>query len=143
MTAQRWWVKMFARWQARIDASLPEIKLGLQMISSGGIGSASLAYLGQKWLVVPFIIAMVVGILAYAYIAFEKGVKNQVARDRADMTSNFAGPNMWMQALLTAMAVVAGVFGKELTEERRDAIQTELDRAFEELREGIPEDKLR
>lgn len=142
MTANRWWVKLFARWQARIDSSLQEINLGLRFISSGGIGSAALTYLGQRWLVVPFLVGMVVAILAYAYLTFEGGVKNQVARDRADMISNFSGPGNLIDDVLIGVAVFSAVHGRKPADDELEAIIETVREQWDDYRDGIPEEYL-
>lgn len=130
-------MKIFARWQARIDASLQEINLGLRMISSGGIGSAALAYLGQRWLVIPFLIGMIATMLIYAYATFEGGVKNQVARDRADMLSNFGGPSMLMDDTLIGISEFVAVNGRKPTEEEVEMIEEAVKEQWDEYRDGV------
>lgn len=142
MTAQRWWVKSFARWQARIDASLQEINLGLRMISSGGIGSAALEYLGQGWLILPFLTLMVVGVLGYAWVVFEGGVKNQVAKDRQDMISNFSNPTMLIDDILIAVGVYAAINEELPTEEDVGRIAHAVRTEWDDYREGVPEEWL-
>ena len=139
MTANRWWVKMFARWQARIDSSLQEINLGLRMVSSGGIGSAALTYLGQRWLVIPFLASMFIAIFVYAYLTFEGGVKNQVAKDRADMLSDFSGPSMLMNDTLIGISAFVAMNGRKPTAEERKEIEEAVKEQWDEYRDGLPE----
>jgi len=72
----------------------------------------------------------------YAYMFAEGGVWNQVARDRQDMSSNFASPNQRIGTELSALSLAAAMKGRELTEEERDAALSELDSAFERNRDG-------
>ncbi|TQQ78580.1 hypothetical protein EGH24_13745 [Halonotius terrestris] len=137
MTANRWWVKMFARWQARIDASLQEINLGLRFISSGGIGSGALKYFGYSELVLPFLSVMLAVFLTYAFLTFEGGVKNQVARDRADMITNFAGPGSRIDDPLIGAAVFAALEGRPPDDEEFDAIEEAVDDRWREYRDGV------
>jgi hypothetical protein len=137
MTAQRWWVKLFARWQARVDSSLQEINLGLRMISSGGIGSAALTYLGHRWLVIPFLASMLLAIMVYAYLTFEGGVKNQVARDRADMIGNFASPGNMIDDVLIGVAVFSAVHNRQPKDEELEMIIDTVRKQWEEYRDGI------
>jgi hypothetical protein len=60
-----------------------------------------------------------------------------MARDRQDLSSNFAGPSMRMENELIARGILAAQETRELSEEERRAIKRELDEAFEEYRDGI------
>lgn len=142
MTANRWWVKSFARWQARLDASLQEINLGLRMISSGGIGSAALEYLGHGEWVAPFLAFLLGGIFVYAYLTFEGGVKGQVARDRQDMINNFSNPTMMIDDILIAVGVYTAVNGELPTESDVERIVAAVKEQWDEYREGVPEEWL-
>jgi hypothetical protein len=137
MTAQRWWVALFARWQARIDAikgQIQAVSLAVTAFSTfslvlqgAGLGGY-IPYLG--------IILAIVG-PAYAYYFFEGGVWNQVSRDRADMSSNFAGPGARISTEMQARALAAAMQGEQLSPDQRRAIKHEADIAFDEFRDGV------
>ncbi|MDS0220753.1 hypothetical protein NDI54_05225 [Haloarcula sp. S1AR25-5A] len=60
-----------------------------------------------------------------------------MARDRKDLSTNFAGPSMRMENELIARGILAAQENRELSEEERTAIKRELNEAFEEYRDGI------
>jgi hypothetical protein len=137
MTATRWWVRLFARWQARIDSVKGQIQA--VSLSVTALSTFSLVLKGtvlQPYIPVLWGIALVLGPL-YAYLYAEGGVWNQTARDRQDMSNNFAGPNARIQAAMMARALAAMQQGEQLSDEQREAGQEELQQAFEELRDGV------
>ena len=137
MTAVRWWVKMFARWQARIDA----VKGQVQVISIAVTGYSTFSLVlqgaGLGEFVLPLGLILVAVAPIYAYMFFEHGVWNQVSRDRADMSSNYAGPNQRIGTEFTVRGLGALEKGRELTEDERKILQKELDETFSEYRDGI------
>lgn len=143
MTAQRWWVRLFARWQARIDS----IKGQIQAVSLAVTAFSTFSLVLQNFGLgryVPFLgILMAVAGPGYAYLFFEGGVWNQVSRDRADMSGNYAAPGGRINAELMARALAPIVNGGELTDEEREAINRELNRAYLEKRDGIDHEKIK
>lgn len=140
MTANRWWVKVAARWLAWIDG----VKGQVQMLSLAVTAFSTFSIMLQNFGLgryVPYIgaLAIVVGIL-YTYYYNEGGVRNQVARDRQDLSTNYVGPTLRMDDEFIARGILAAQKGKPLTENERDAISTELDAAWDEYRNGLPED---
>jgi hypothetical protein len=137
MTATRWWVRLFARWQARIDSVTAQIQAASLAVTAFSTFSLLLQQSGYGDFI-PFlgVIAAVGGPL-YAYLYFEGGVQNQVARDREDMANNFADPNMRITTELFARASQAAENNERLSASEREAIQNELDAAFREYRDGI------
>jgi len=137
MTAQRWWVRLFARWQARVDAvkgQIQAVSLSITALSTFSLvlkGTVLQPYIPAVW-----VLAVVVG-PAYAYYYAEGGVWNQVSRDRADMSTNYAGPNGAINAELLARTLAAVEKGDELTEREREAARSERDEAFAEYRDGM------
>lgn len=136
MTATRWWVKAFARWQARIDAIKGQIQAASLAVTAFSTFSLVLQGFGLGRYV-PYLGA-VLAILGptYAYLFFEGGVWNQVSRDRADMSSNFAGPAGRISTEMNGRTLTAGMKERPLTEEERRAIKSEADAVFEEYRDG-------
>jgi hypothetical protein len=94
--------------------------------------------LGQY--VLPLGIVLLIAGPAYAYIFAEGGVWNQVSRDRADMSTNFAGPSMKMDDICTGAAVFAAVHGQEPDEKDIEVIENAVDEKWSEYREGIDVD---
>lgn len=137
MTANRWWVKLTARWLARIDG----VKGQVQMLSLAVTAFSTFSLMLQGFGLGRFIpylavVSVVVGIV-YVYLYTEGGVWNQTVRDRQDMSNNFAGPNARIQAEMMAMALAAGQKGEELSDSEREAVKAELEGSFRDLRDGI------
>lgn len=136
MTATRWWVKLFARWQARIDAVKGQIQAASLAVTAFSTFSLVLQNFGLGRYVPYLGAVLAIAGPAYAYYFFEGGVWNQVSRDRADMSSNFAGPASRISTEMNARALAAAMKGEGLTDEERAAIKTEADDVFEEFRDG-------
>ncbi|MDZ7701110.1 MAG: hypothetical protein U5J98_03045 [Halobacteriales archaeon] len=137
MTAQRWWVKLAARWLARVDGVSGMIQLAMLGLTGLSTATLTLRQYGHGEYAWPLIAIVSAGTLVFTYLYTEGGVWNQVSRDRQDLSSNFAGPSMRMNNELLARGILAAEEGRELTEGERTAIKAELDDAFAEYREGI------
>jgi len=136
-TAERWWVKMAARWLARVDGVSSQIRVGSLGVTAFSTFSLVLQNSGHGEYVVPLGIASLVGFPVYTYLYTEQGVWNQVNRDKNDLSSNFAGPTMRIDDEMIARSMLAALYGRELTDEEREAIQNEADATFEEYRDGV------
>lgn len=138
MTANRWWVKLFARWKAKISAVQADIGLFFAAVRTVAIVSGIMTYFAwPTWSIALLMGAMIGGGFTYAHLYSEGGVWNQMQRDKRDLSNNFAGPNGRIVQEIGARAFVAGMLGRELTEEEREAIAHEADVSFAELRDGI------
>jgi len=136
-TATRWWVQLAARWLARVDAVKGQVQMFSLAVTAFSTFSIMLQGFGLGRFV-PYLGAFAGGgLVVYTYLYAEGGVWNQVNRDRADLSSNYAGPASRINNELTACALVAGQKGRELTDEERSAISDELDYAFAKYRDGI------
>lgn len=137
MTANRWWVKLAARWLARIDGVKGQVQMFSLAVTAFSTFSLVLQNAGYGH-VVPWIAigGVCIGIL-YTYLYTEGGVWNQVQRDRQDLSNNFAGPNSAIQAELNARTYAAAKFGRPLTDEEREAAQVEREATFTEHRDGL------
>lgn len=137
MTANRWWVKLAARWLARVDGVSGMIQLAMLGLTGLSTATLTLRQYGHGEYAWPLIGVVAVGTLAFTYLYTEGGVWNQVSRDRQDLSSNFASPSMRMSNELIARGILAAQETRELTEREREAIKDELDHAFREYRDGI------
>jgi len=140
MTAQRWWVRLAARWLARVDGVNGQLRLLFLAMTGYGVVLQTLAQYGLGSYALEVLAVSGVVLVGYTYYYNEGGVRNQVSRDRTDLSSNFAGPTMRMDNEFIARGVLAAQMGRELTEQERRAIQQELDDAWHEYRDGLPED---
>jgi hypothetical protein len=137
MTANRWWVRLAARWLARVDGVSGMIRLAMLGLTGISTATLTLRQYGHGEYAWPLIGTVLILTLVFTYLYTEGGVWNQMARDRQDLSSNFAGPSMRMNNELIARGILAARESRELSEEERGAIKRELDEAFEEYRDGI------
>ncbi|MFB6362218.1 MAG: hypothetical protein ABEH59_12975 [Halobacteriales archaeon] len=137
MTAQRWWVRVAARWLARVDGVSGMIRLAMLGLTGISTATLTLRQYGHGEYAWPLIGVVSVGTLVFTYLYTEGGVWNQMARDRKDLSTNFAGPSMRVNNEILARGILAAEEGRELSEGERDAIKRELDDAFAEYRDGI------
>jgi len=128
---------MAARWLARIDGVSSQIRVASLSVTAFSTFSLVLQNSGHGELVVPLGVAGLIGVPLYTYLYAEHGVWNQVQRDKADMSTNYAGPTLRIDDEHIARGIIAGQKGKALTEEERQAIKDELDLTFEEYRDGV------
>lgn len=136
-TANRWWVRLAARWLARVDGVSGMIRLAMLGLTGISTATLTLRQYGHGEYAWPLIFVVMTGTLVFTYLYTEGGVWNQMSRDRQDLSSNFAGPSMRMNNELLARGILAAREGRELSADEREAIKRELDEAFEEYRDGI------
>ncbi|MDY7082368.1 MAG: hypothetical protein SXQ77_08200 [Halobacteria archaeon] len=141
MTANRWWVKLAARWLARIDGVSGMIRLAMLGLTGISTATITLRQYGHGEYAWPLIFVILVGTLIYTYLYTEGGVWNQMARDRQDLSQNFASPSMRINTEMMARSIVAAQEKRQLSEEEREAIKRELDDAFDEYRDGVDLEK--
>lgn len=137
MTANRWFVRLAARWMARLNG----VKGQIQMFSLAVTAFSTFGLLLQNagyGNLVPYLGATVffAGI-AYIYYFTEGGVWNQVSRDRQDMSTNFSGPTMKMDDTLIGVAVFAAIHGRSPQDDEVDMIEDAVDGQWKEYRNGI------
>lgn len=141
MTAERWWVRMAARWIARIDSVQGHMSLAFQAMTGVGVASGALKYYGMGGLTGPFLVVVAVGLLAYAYLYSEGGVWNQVSRDQSDLSNNFAVPRDVIDDSLIGAAVFAALHGRAPNEEEFEDIVGSVKTYWEGFRDGIDLDE--
>lgn len=138
MTANRWWVRAFARWIARVKSVQGQLNLFFTAISGISLASGALRYFGMPTHIIVILIGLTaVVLLAYTYYYSEGGVWNQVSRDQRDMSANYADPKSRINTEMSARAMAAMLKGRELSDDERTAGLAELDKAYEENRDGI------
>lgn len=137
MTANRWWVKLAARWLARVDGVSGMIQLAMLGLTGISTATLTLRQYGHGEYAWPLIALVGAGTLVFTYLYTEGGVWNQMARDRQDLSTNFASPSMRMNNELIARGMLAAQERRRLSAEERAAIKAELDEAFREYRDGI------
>lgn len=144
MTAQRWWVRVYARWIARVQAVQGQLNLFFTALSGTSLASGALKYFGApSWLIAAFLVALAGLIVAYVYLYSEGGVWNQKERDQKDLSTNYIGPGKAMDMLLQGRqrAVLAQAIDEEWGDGR---IRQEMDREtlalLRDYRDGIDVD---
>jgi len=140
MTAQRWWVQVFARWQARIDSVKGQIQAISLLVTAYSTFSLLLQNSGHGEYVMPMGIILAISGPVYAYLYFEGGVWNQVNRDRADMSGDYAAPGGTINSILTAAALAPVITGEPLDKDSFEEMKESATFGFEQLREGILDD---
>jgi hypothetical protein len=137
MTANRWWVKLAARWLARIDG----VKGQVQMFSLAVTAFSTFSIMLQGFGLgdyVPFIGVLAVGLgITYAYLYSEGGVWNQVAKDRQDMSGDFAPPDAKINNAIGGAAIFAAIHGREPTEDELETIIDAVDTPWQDMRDGV------
>jgi hypothetical protein len=136
-TANRWWVRIAARWLARVDGVSGMIRLAMLGLTGISTATLTLRQYGHGEYAWPLIVVVMTGTLVFTYLYTEGGVWNQMSRDRQDLSNNFAGPSMRINDELLARGLLAAQEKRELSDAERDAIKNELDAAFDEYRDGL------
>jgi len=135
-TAERWPVRFAARWMARIEGVSGHIQLASLALTAFSTFSLLLEQVGLG-AYIPYIgTAGLGGLIVFTWAYTELGVWNQVIRDERDMSTNHSHPAQRIDDEFIGRAVVAGVKGRQLTDEERRAIDEELDHGFREYRDG-------
>jgi len=137
MTAQRWWVRAAARWIARINGVQGQVQMFSLAVTAFSTFSLVLQNAGYGHLVLPLGLLGLVGFPIYVFLYTEGGVWNQVARDRQDLSNNFAAPSSRIRAEMLARTLRACEKGESLSADEREAMDEELEAAFRDLRDGI------
>jgi len=140
-TADRWWVRVAARWLARIDGVSGQLRLAMLVMTGLSTATVALQNAGLQRFALPLIGVTGVGLAAFAYVYTEGGVWNQMARDRADMSSNYATPQAKIAAEMNAVGMFVAVKGRAPSPSEREAIETGVDDVFDEYRDGMELDR--
>jgi len=136
-TAERWWVRLAARWLARVDGVKGHIQVASLGVTAFSTFSLVLQNSGHGDMVVPLGVAGLLSFPIYTYLYTEGGVWNQVGRDRQDLSTNFAGPTMLMDDVLIGVSVFAAMHGRPPNEEEFKAIEEAVDTNWQNYRDGV------
>lgn len=142
MTAQRWWVRIAARWLARIDGVNGQLRLLFLAMTGYGITLQTLSQYGLGGWALEFMALSGLLLIAYTYYYNEGGVRNQVSRDRQDLSTNYSGPTMLMDDVCIAIGQFVAENGREPTDDERKMIENAVKRQWMDYRNGIPEEWL-
>lgn len=138
MTANRWWVRLSARWLARIDGVSGQIRLAMLILTGISTASLTLRSYGHGELAWPLIIGIGVGGVVFAYYYTEGGVWNQVDRDRKDLSANYSKPSQRVSGEMNAVATFVAFHGRLPGPEEWELLETAVDRTWRSYRDGVP-----
>lgn len=142
MTAQRWWVRLAARWLARVGGVQQHLRLALLALTGISTGVVALRDYGHGEWAWPLIAVVAGGTVVYTYAYTEGGVWNQVSRDRMDMSKNYADPRIAIDDTAIGAAVFVAVNGHAPDEEELAEIQEGVHRAVRANRDGVDLEEL-
>lgn len=140
MTAERWWVKLSARWLARIDGVSGQIRLAMLILTGISTATLTLRSYGHGELAWPLIAVTAVGGVVFAYYYTEGGVWNQVDRDRKDLSANYSKPSQRVSGEMNAVAMFVAFNGRLPTDDEWEMLETAVDRTWRSYRDGVPLD---
>lgn len=143
MTAQRWWVKLAARWLARVDGVNGQLRLLFLAMTGYGIVLQTLAQYGLGSYALEVLTVSAVGLTLYTYYYNEGGVRNQVSRDRNDLATNFSGPTMFIDDVLTGISLFTAIHQRPPTDDEVDMIIEAVLEIWQSYRDGMPEEYLK
>jgi len=142
MTANRWWVKLAARWLARFDTTKGQLQAFSLSITAFSTFSLVLQNAGLEGFI-PYIgVFGVVGWLIYTFLYSEGGVFNQKQRDMSDLGGNYSGPSMLIDDILQAVAWFTVMHGRAPTDDEYEQIKDAVVATWQEYRNGVPEEYL-
>lgn len=136
-TADRWWVRVAARWLARVDGVSGQIRLAMLLMTGLSTATLSLRQYGLGRFALPLIGVTGVGLLVFTYLYTEGGVWNQMARDRADLSGNYATPRARINTEMAAMAYFAAIEGRKPDPEERETIEETIAEVWADRRDGV------
>lgn len=137
MTADRWWVRTAARWLARIDGVSGHIRLAMLGLTGVSTATLTLQQYGHGEYARPFVAVTGVLTLAFTYYYTEGGVWNQMARDRQDLSRNYATPSMLMGQTMIGISAFVAINEREPTEQEREMIEEAVRDQWEGYRDGV------
>jgi hypothetical protein len=144
-TAERWWVRLAARWLARIDGVKGQVQMFSLAVTAFSTFSLMLQGFGLGYLVPYLAVAAGLGGIVYTYLYTEGGVWNQVARDRRDLSDNFSAPTMLLQNRIQArqFAELAAMMDDDVTvEDAEERLQDSTEQEWAGLRDGVALDDI-
>jgi len=136
-TAERWWVRLAARWLARVDGVSGQLRLAMLVMTGLSTATITLKQYGHGNLAWPLIAVSGVVMLLYTYLYTEGGVWNQVQRDKKDMSTNYSNPLMLMDDTLIGISAFVAIEGRKPTEEEREMIEEAVREQWADYRDGV------
>lgn len=135
--AVRWPVRVAARWLARFEAASSIIQMGSLMVTGVSTFLMMLTDYGLQEYAPVIVAATAVAGIIFVKKNAEDGVHNQQKRDLREFGRNFASPNNRIDDEMNARAIIAGMKGRPLTDDEREAIAEEADVAYVDLHDGV------
>lgn len=136
-TAERWWVRIAARWLARVDGVKSHIQVVSLAVTAFSTFSLVLQNSGHGEFVRPLGVVLAMLLPVYTYLYTEGGVWNQVGRDRQDLSTNYAGPTMAMDDTTIGVAAFVAIHGRKPNPDERQLIEDAVREQWDDYRDGI------
>lgn len=141
-TAERWWVRLAARWLARVEAVSDIVRMAMLTLTGLSTATVALSEYGYAHFAGPLIVATVGSGVAFTYFYTEGGVYNQKNRDRADLGSNYAQPGNYIDDMIIGAAMFAALHGRPPDDEEVADIEKAVGMVWSDLRDGVDLDDL-
>jgi uncharacterized membrane protein len=143
MTAQRWWVRFAARWLARIDGVKGQVQMFSLAVTAFSTFSIMLQGFGLGYLVAPLGFVSFWIFFLYTYGYNEGGVRNQVGRDRQDLSNNFSDPDKLINFYIASKlhAHIAHELQRDEPRPYEEIVadmQADAQEEWSALRDGVP-----
>ena len=125
------------RWVMRFEAAGQMLSMAFQGTTAVSALSGVLAYTGFQEFV-PYVLGLgVAGMFVFAYVYVEYGVYNRKNREKQVRGNDFSKPQNRIDDEMIARGVAAGVFGRQLNAEEREAIDGEVEDAYRKFWNGV------
>ncbi|MDR9381724.1 MAG: hypothetical protein RI560_08670 [Natronomonas sp.] len=128
---------MLGRWVMRFEAAGQMLGLVFQGTTAVSALSGVLAFVGYQSYVPAVLGGGIAAVFAFAFAYVELGVYNRKNREKQDRGNNFAKPQNRIDDEMIARGVAAGMHGRALSADEREAINGELDDSYRKHRNGI------
>ncbi|MFB6200870.1 MAG: hypothetical protein ABEI98_02555 [Halorhabdus sp.] len=146
MTAERWWVRLGARWLARVEAVAPMIRMGMLTLTGVSTALVALKSYGYGEFAWPLVGLVSLGGVAFTWLYTEGGVFNQQRRDHSDLGDNYSGPTMLLEKRIQARQMARLAHSLQNGETDLDDLEDEMVQVttdeWSNLRDGVDIDEV-
>lgn len=137
MTVKTRWIRLAARWLARIDGVSGQLQLAMLALTGVSTATLTLKQYGHGRYAWPLILIVGISMPVYAWLYSEGGVWNQVERDKTDLSNNYAGPLVKIDDETIGAAVFAAIHGRPPDSDEIEAIESAVNERWQKHRHGI------
>lgn len=126
-----------ARWLMRLEASQGIIRMVFLGVTAASTMATALALLDLGW-ALPYLLAFgFFGVFVYAFAYVELGIYLRKNREKRDRGENFAKPQNMIGNVILARGIRAAELERQLTDEERNIVSSEISQAYQDMRNGI------